>query len=121
MADVALKTELTLRLTQSRRVISRQLGDLKEDLDISSHIKQSFLKNKIPWLGAVTFLGWGLFSRLGKQRTVHSEKKSDPKPFLQKKPALFPIVASLLFQAARPALAAFVTRKIADLGSNPKR
>ena len=117
MADNALKAELTARLNRSRSLITRQLINLKEDLDIAANVKQSFIKHKIPWIGGATLLGWGL-SRLNRSsRVVLKEKCIPQKSSPQKKSSLTQGVAKLLFQAARPALTAFATQKIAGIVS----
>lgn len=115
MANDALKAELSARLSRSRTQIARQLDNLKDDMDVPSHIKQSFTAHRIPWIGAATLLGWGL-SRLRKNSQVITKETIVEEPL--KNLALLPGVAKLLFQAARPALTAFATQKIAEIAAN---
>ena len=118
MAEDALKAELSAQLAQSRRLFSRNLGRLREDLDVPAHVKRNFTNHSSAWIGGAALLGWILSRFPSRGKTAGAGKKGGPEPVDKKRHSLLPGVAKLLFSAARPALAAFATKKIADLAAN---
>lgn len=117
MADDPNKAELTAQLALARRQFSQSLGKIREDLDVPRHLKQNFSKNRTAWLGSATALGW-ILSRLPAKRGRSETKEPDGKKTGEiKKSRLLPSVAKILFSAARPALTAYATRKIASFAS----
>jgi len=118
MADDALKAELSAQLAQSRRLFSRNLDRLREDLNVPAHIKRNFTNHSTTWIGSAALLGWILSRLPGRKKEVEAQEKERLKSVGKKKTSLLPGVARLLFTAARPALTAFATKKISDLASS---
>ncbi|MEI8341032.1 MAG: hypothetical protein WCH43_05775 [Verrucomicrobiota bacterium] len=118
MADAALKAELTAQLARSRRLFSRNLSRLREDLDVPAHVKRNFTNHSTAWIGGAALLGWVLSRLPGRTKELPHADDAASKPAHKKRAALIPGVARLLFMAARPALTAFATKKIADIASN---
>src|SRR5689334_8203259 len=118
MADAALKSELTARLARSRQLFSRNLGRLREDLDVPAHIKRNFTNHSTAWIGGAALTGWILSRLPSRKKVVAVDSGGELKSTHKKRASLLPGVAKLLFSAARPALAAFATKKIAEITSN---
>jgi len=118
MVDDPLKIELTTQLARSRSLLSMNLGQLKADLDVSAHVKRNFMNHRTSWIGGAALLGWAI-SRLRKSHGSDlPHEKLGPKILSKQKAPLLPGVAKILLQAARPALTAFVSHKIAGIASN---
>jgi len=117
MADAALKAELTDQLARSRQLFSRNLGRLREDLDIPAHIKRNFTNHSSAWIGGAAITGWILSRLPSRKKTIPADQSGELRDARKKGTSLLPGVAKLLFSAARPALAAFATKKIADIAS----
>ncbi len=118
MADPALKAELSAQLARSRQLFSRNLGRLREDLDVPAHIKRNFTNHSTVWISGAAVLGWILSRLPARRKDVRVGEKSEANPAGKKRTALLPGVAKLIFSAARPALTAFATKKITDFASS---
>ena len=118
MADDALKAELTAQLACSRRLLSRNLGKLREDMDVPAHLKRNFTNHSTAWIGGAALFGWVLSRLPGRGKKGSSGEKEGGKPVEKKRASLLPGVLKLLFSAARPALTALATKKIADIASS---
>ena len=117
MADEARKAELAAEIALSRRQFSKSLGKIREDLNVSHHIKQNFRKNKAAWLGGATALGWVLSRLPARRRKIETRETGGKKIREIEKTGLLLGVAKLLFSAARPALTALAKKKIASLAA----
>ena len=118
MAEDERKTELIAELASARSRISANAGGLRRDLDFSTRAKDAFKRSPLPWLGGAAFLGLlvAKFPRRTKKVTVvRKGEKATAEKAGKLGLALGALKIGLDF--ARPALTAWVTKRVTDYTS----
>lgn len=117
MADDARKAQLIAEMARLRELFSRNLGKIRDDLNVPRKVKHSFNNHKTAWIGGAAVFGWVLSRLPGRKKRTQPEEKSGHKLKEAANAGLLFGVAKLLFTAARPAMTALATRKLADFAT----
>jgi hypothetical protein len=118
MAEDARKTELIAELAHTRAQISESVHHLGHDLDFRTRARRAFARHPAIWIGIALLLG--LFvSRLPfrrKKAAAAPRRKKDVEPVVEKAGIAGLALAGLkmAFDLARPALTAWVTRRVTE-------
>ena len=115
MAEEQRKAELTAELARARRRIGANLGALRRDLDFPARAKSAVLKHPAAWVGGATLLGV-LLARLPARRKKTAARHSGAaeKIATVEKTGLLLGALKITFDLARPALAKWASRRVAD-------
>lgn len=115
------KSQLIADLERSRTELGRSLSGVRQDLDVGSHLKHAFARQKTAWLAGAVIAGW-ILSRIParKKSAPKSSVKTSPRTELKEteRAGIWLALLSLLGTLIKPAVTAFVSRKIAQYVEN---
>ncbi|HEX4085679.1 MAG TPA: hypothetical protein VHY22_12255 [Chthoniobacteraceae bacterium] len=114
MVEPNLKSELAAELERARARIAHNAGLLRHDLDVGTHLKQSFHQNKAAYIGGATFLGLLLSKLPARKKKIYVERKSDKAVRQAEKAGLWLVILQFLFKTFRPMLLSFATRGVTE-------
>lgn len=115
MAQDPRKAELTAELARSRSQITAQARLLGRDLDFATRARQAFARHPAVWIGGAALLGL-LITQLPRRRKDPAPRRKSAEPVLEEagKAGLAVAALKIAFNIARPALTAWVTRRVAE-------
>ena len=117
------KSQLIAELERSRAELARSGRGVRRDLDVGAHLKHSILRQKTAWLTGAAVTGWALARLPGIFRKKKARQESEAPAARQirqkekERGGLLLAALSLAGTLLKPAITAFVSRKIADLAS----
>ena len=76
MAEPHIKTELSASLDRARARLAGSLDALRHDMDVASHLKESFHRNKAAYIGGASVFGLILSKLPARGKKVYVERKS---------------------------------------------
>ena len=114
MAEPDLKTELAAELERARARIAHNTGLLRHDLDVSTHLKESFHQNKAAYIGGATFVGLLLSKLPARKKKIYVESKGGKAVKEAEKAGLWLIILQFLFKTFRPMLLSLVTKGVTE-------
>lgn len=114
MAEEQRKAELTAELARARRRIGANLGALRHDLDFPARVKSAVMKNPTAWLGGVVIVGALLAALPGRRKKIVVSRKTEAHMANAGKAGLLLGALKIAFDLARPALAKWASRRVAD-------
>ena len=121
MAEDQRKAELTAELARARSRIGANLGALRHDLDFPARVKALVLKHPAAWIGGATLLGVLLARRPARRKkSVAGRGGAEAKIAGAGKTGLLLGALKLAFDLARPALAKWAGRRVADYMDSTK-
>ena len=110
------KAELIAELDRARAQLAQNFEGFRRDIDVPTHLKSAIRHNKTAWLTGAAGLGLFLAKMPSrKKKVVYVDRKSNTKVKETAKAGMALGLAKMAFSAAKPALMAFVTKKISDL------
>ena len=114
MAEPGIKIELAADLDRARGRLARNFDALRHDLDVGTHLKQSFHENKAAYIGGATLFGLLLSKLPVRRKKIYVERK--PKDGIKEveKAGLWLILLQFLFKTLRPLLTSLVTRQVTE-------
>ena len=109
------KAQLIAQLERERHAFARSVGGLRQDLDVSSHLKHSFLSQKAVWFAGAGLTGWVL-SRLPsrKRREPIAANGKEVHAKGGERGALILSILGMLIPLVRPAVTAFISQKVEE-------
>jgi hypothetical protein len=114
MVEPNLKTELTADLDRARARLARNLGALRHDLDVGTHLKESFHQNKAAYIGGATTLGLLLSKLPTRRKKVYVERKSGDGVKEVEKAGLWLVLLQFLLKAVRPIITPVLTKLVSE-------
>ena len=110
------KSQLIADLERSRAVLGSSLGGVRQDLDVGSHLKHAFARQKTVWLTGAVITGW-IISRIPARKKTASSKSSGKMSVGKEikeaeRTGIWLVLLSFLGTLIKPAVTAFVSRKI---------
>jgi hypothetical protein len=115
------KSAILAELARSRAAIARDAALVREELDVTSHVKRSVRARPFVWLTCAAAVGYMLAGPKTRTRTVTKlikGPKSAPVKAEKKRPLTFVGTLITLFKLAmplvRPALSAYAARRVGD-------
>ena len=115
MAESDVKIELAAELERARARLAQNMGALREDLDVATHLKQSLHEHKAAYLGGATVLGLLLSKLPARKKKVYVERKSKEAVKAVKeveKAGIWIVLLQLLFKAFQPMLMSLVSQQV---------
>jgi hypothetical protein len=115
MAQQERKTELIAELARSRSQITNQYRRLGHDLDFASRGRRAFARHPAIWIGGALLLGL-FIARIPFRRAKAAPTQRKLEPVVEEagKAGLLLGALKIAFNIARPALASWATRLIAE-------
>lgn len=115
------KAELLRELDRTRSGIQRDFRELAGELDVVKKTGRLMAKKPFHWMAGAALAGFvisgGLFRR-GRRRERPAQEGKPRKSGGRKGPAgMLLLVFKMIFPLIKPALAAYATRKMADLAT----
>jgi hypothetical protein len=114
MAEPDLKSQLAADLERARGRIARTADLLRHDLDVGTHLKESFHQNKAAYIGGATFLGLLLSKIPARKKKIYVERKGDKAVKEVEKAGLWLVILQFLFKTFRPMLTSLVTKGVTE-------
>jgi hypothetical protein len=111
------KDELIAEIDRARARISREMGSLRRDANVTAHLKHSFTANKAAWIGGAGVAGWILSRIPARKKNVYVGKKDHSPVKEATELGLWFGIIKLLLTVFRPVITEFATRKITDFTS----
>jgi hypothetical protein len=109
MAEPYDKTELIAGLDRARARLARNLDGLRHDLDVATHIKESFHRNKAAYIGGASMFGLLL------EKKVYVDRKSGKEGIKDvEKAGIWLLLLDFLFKTLRPALTSIVAKQVTE-------
>ncbi len=115
------KSAILAELARSRAAITRDVALVREELDVTSHVKRSVRAKPMVWLACAAAVGYMLAGPKTRTRTVTKlvkGPKSAPVKVEKKRPLTFLGIIIALFKVAmplvRPALSAYAARRVGE-------
>ncbi len=115
MAEDQRKAELTADLARSRQRLSANFGALRHDLNFPGRVKAAVLKHPAAWVGGAALFGLLLAKLPARRKKV--VVTADGKPAKLARAGQTGLILGALkiaFDLARPTLAKWATRRVAD-------
>jgi len=110
------KSQLISALERSRAELGWGVSSVRQDLNISSHLRDSFLRQKTIWLSGAAITGWILSRLPARKKTVikNSSGKSFGKNELKEveRTGIWLALLSILGSILKPAVTKFVSAKL---------
>ena len=118
MAQNAEKAALIAELASARARIASQWTGLRHDLDFPARAKRSFSIHPAPWIGGATFLGLLFGKQRPRTKKIEVTRKTKSES-LEKagKAGLLLGILKIVLDFVRPALTAWVTKRISEYSS----
>ena len=114
MAEPDVKIELAAEMERARARLARNFDALRHDLDVGTHLKDSFHHNKAAYIGGATLFGLLLSKLPARKKKVYVERKSKETVKAAEKAGLWLILLQFLFKTLRPFLTSLVTKQVTD-------
>ena len=114
--ESARKRELVSQLAAARTRVSGNAQNLKRSLDFPERFRQAFARNTLVWLGGATGTGALLALMPARKKKIYV---SDGKKL--KGGGMLLTTVKLISALAKPALTAYVTKKIAGMAEKVER
>jgi len=114
MAEPNSKTELAADLDRARAGLARNFDALRHDLDLETHLKQSFHENKAAYIGGATVVGLLLSKLPTRRKKIYVERKSKEGIKEVEKAGLWLILLEFVFKMLRPMLTSLVTKQVTE-------
>jgi hypothetical protein len=114
MAESRRKTELAADLDRARAALARNFDALRQDMDVGTHLKASFHKNKAAYIGGATVFGLLLSKLPPRKKKVYVEKKSKGIVKEAQKAGLWLVLLEFLFKTFRPLITSVVTKGVTE-------
>lgn len=108
------KAALIAELDRARVELSRNMEGIRRDINVPAHFRNSVRHNKTAWLSGAAGLGL-LFALPGRKKKVYVDRRTHEKVQNATKGGIALGLAKMAFSAAKPAIMAFVTKKISDV------
>jgi microcystin-dependent protein len=115
------KAELIADLDRARAKISRNFEAFRHDIDVPSHVKSSVREHKAWWITGAASIGLLLAKLPARKKKIYVDKRTNAKVKKAEKAGLALGLAKLAFGAAKPAITAFATKKIAEIATRQSR
>ena len=117
MAEPRLKTELIADLDRARARIARNFGALREDLDVATHFKESFHKNKAAYIGSAGLFGLLLSKLPSRKKKVYVDRKTGKSAAVEAaeeagKAGIWLVILQFIFKTFRPLLMSLATKQV---------
>ena len=112
MAESDVKIELAAELERARARLAQNMGALREDLDVATHVKHSLHEHKAAYLGGATVLGLLLSKLPARKKKVYVERKSKDAVKEVEKAGIWIVLLQLLFKAFQPMLMSLVSQQV---------
>jgi len=112
--DEHFKAELAADLDRARAKIARNFEAFKHDIDLGAHLKSCVREHKAWWLTGAGALGLLLAKLPARKKKIYVDKQTKEKIKKAEKAGLALALAKMAFSAAKPAVTAFATQKIAE-------
>jgi len=114
MAEPQVKIELAADLQRARAKLELNAEALRRDLDLRTHLQNSFRENKGAYIGGATFLGLLLSKMPTRRKKIYVERKSKSAAKEVEKAGAWLILLQFLFKAFRPMLTSLVAKQVTD-------
>jgi hypothetical protein len=115
MAEPYDKTELIAGLDRARARLARNLDGLRHDLDVATHIKESFHRNKAAYIGGASMFGLLLAKLPSRKKKVYVDRKSGKEGIKDvEKAGIWLLLLDFLFKTLRPALTSIVAKQVTE-------
>ena len=114
MAEPRVKIELAAELERARARLARNFGALRHDLDVGTHLKQSFHENKAAYIGGATVFGLLLSKLPTRRKKIYVERKSKVGIQKAEKAGLWLVLLQFAFKTLRPLLTSLVTKQVTE-------
>lgn len=117
------KVLLIAQLDKARSNMAQSASELRHDLDLPQHLRNTYVNHKGAWIGGAAALGW-VMSRLPgrrkkyKERVSHNGRHNGATEEQIKKYTWGGILLTILrfvFNALQPAMTAVASRKIKEM------
>jgi hypothetical protein len=112
--DEHTKAELAAELDRARAKLSRNMEAFRRDIDVPAHLRSSFRDHKSAWIGAAAILGLLAAKIPARKKKIYVAAPGGARIKKLEKAGIALALAKMAFSAARPAIVAFVTKKITD-------
>ena len=117
------KATLISELEWSRAEMARNFRQVRSDLNLAAHLRESVTHRKTVWIAGAAIAGWVLSRLPGRKKTQPKATKAQPavesKGWIKESEHAGFWLATLgaLFNLAKPALTALASRKITELAA----
>jgi len=118
MAQSDVKIELAAELERARTALGHNIGALRHDLNVGSHLKHSFHRNKAAYIGGATVFGLLLSKLPTRKKKIYVETKpKQGKRAIEEaeKAGIWLVILQALFKIFRPAITSFLTKQATEL------
>jgi hypothetical protein len=112
MAESDVKVELAAELERARARLAHNIGALREDLDVATHVKHSLAQHKAAYIGGATFLGLLLSKLPARKKKIYVERKSKDAVKEVEKAGIWIVLLQLIFKAFQPMLTSLVSQQV---------
>lgn len=115
MAEPQTVAELSASIERARARLARNADALRHDLDVASHVKESFHRHKAAYIGGASVFGLLLSKLPARKKKVYIEAKGSGKGIKEaEKAGLWLIVLQFLFKTFRPALTSLISKQVTE-------
>jgi hypothetical protein len=114
MAEPDVKIELAADLERARGRLARNFGVLRHDLDVGTHLKESFHQNKAAYISGATFLGLLLSWLPARRKKVYVARKAKEGIKEVEKAGIWLVLLQFVFNAVRPMLTSLISKQLTD-------
>jgi hypothetical protein len=117
-SQAARKAQLIAQLSKERSELAHAVKSLRQDLDVSSHLKHSFFQQKAFWLAGAGITGWVL-SRLPSRKKPATEMVNGTisRGKEGSRGAWVISLLGMLLPLIKPAVTAFLTQKLTEFNA----
>jgi hypothetical protein len=114
MAEPHVKIELAAELERARAKMARGVDALRYDLDVSTHLKNSFHEHKAAYIGGATFFGLLLSKLPSRKKKIYVERKSKKAVKEVEKAGIWLVLLQFLFNTFRPAITSLISKQVTE-------
>ncbi len=114
MAEPESKIALAADLDRARARLGRNLGALRQDLDLPTHLKRSFEHHKIAYVGGASIFGLLLAKLPARRKKIYVERKTSERVKEAEKAGIWLVLIQLLFKTFRPMITSLVAKQVTE-------
>lgn len=120
MAEDQRKTELTAELARARSRLGANVAGLRSDLDLPAKARRAFSQHPALWITGATLFGLAFSRWLGRPKKIVVDRQGKAAS-LEKagKAGLVLGALKIAFDLTRPALAGWLSQRVADYFAAP--
>src|SRR5437879_541183 len=110
MADE--KYELIGQIARARAELSESFGEVRRDVDVPAKLRRSYGNHKLLWLAGAAIAGVVLAKLPARKKKVHAKQDSAKTVLHAAETGIALIVLRFVLASLRPAISAFVAKKV---------